>query len=675
MQIGIYLGMTNYGGGGGGASVPLSSIAASGWEGVYSAAMPSDFRTTPEAFTVTSPAYSSAGVLGTTTYQNAIAVRTRQLWPTAPALTATGVAFAREIYADDVVAGVTNSSTLASPSCNVRILTMDHKCVGDSVTVDLLVFDANPIDGKHGACVGVIASDGTTTLAEQFTPNMSILDAAPVSGGVVWGYRCVTDVSGLADNTNITLRIKVYPCFGTAVRDTAAYGGSMTAADSTTWAGFRTQMYHRSTGKFANPVLVYVDSTTGNDTTGVASTTDATAAASPCLTIYGALKKASTLQGNLTGVIVYLNTGAHTLGAAAFANHNQGNYACTIRPAASASPVLTYTGGSLRHNAIVFDSVPLVRSGTAQFTTHSATLFMEVRDCTWNGGAQSARLMGAACLMHLYNIAFSGTLSPALGRGAERFGMIYGCSGMTGTLDPFSLVSCLISGNSSSAISSYVDGEDMTVAFNKMTNMAFGAGEFDAATTFDQSHISYVGNTITCGGATGFPMMRISADSTNNNVSHVYLYANSMYTSGADGSVGRLNIIYHEGTDPTNRHTHIRIAGNIFNTFAIKGDEFKGNAAYIGNLQVNHGVGCHGNIMQYRYPQIEFRQFYVGKGSAEGTTLSARLNPGYAVDGTDYNISLASPAAGVVATRVTPYDFAGTVRPSVADAAGAFVAA
>lgn len=291
--------------------------------------------TTPKVvLTVTSPGFDDTGSPTTVTRDILGTVALRQPYPnenTHTEVAITGgvkvtIALSDRIYSGDTVtqcsllSGIYTSGNTTSPAAtltassglatNTSALPYPHpianwlalpreRAVSGSTSFDLelLAFHRHPRNGRQVACVEFIATDEHAHTVSVKTSTM-VQSTRVTTGNPIAVYRNSIPLASLTQGDLITVRTKVYPFLGdnTGVldSDSSVDGVDLAAVPS----GFANYTFlNDKTGAYGT-IYAYV-SPTGNDTTGVASTVDATAAASPCLTIYGAATKLKAANNSL----------------------------------------------------------------------------------------------------------------------------------------------------------------------------------------------------------------------------------------------------------------------------------------------------------------------------------------------------------------------------------------
>lgn len=203
--------------------------------------------------------------------------------------------------ASGAIGGVTNASTRPYPKPVGGFVTKQQEVVGSTAPVEFVAFHAHGMNGQMVACVQFGASDaqstpGVTAVVSSNAPTLSTVQTA---GNIAEVYAATLNTTPLHDGDNISIWAKVYPWIGdsTAILD-------LTTSDAVAvYPTIRNHtLLHAKLNKAGNygGAFAYVNTSTGNDTTGVASKTATLARASPHATIEGALAKLQTFN-NSTG--------------------------------------------------------------------------------------------------------------------------------------------------------------------------------------------------------------------------------------------------------------------------------------------------------------------------------------------------------------------------------------
>jgi hypothetical protein len=187
------------------------------------------------------------------------------------------------------VANVVNNSTRAHHEPQVGWLDYAGRAVGATMTVEALVKSVFARSGQQAAAVGFYAKDASG----HTTPEVIV--GAPVLSDVINGqvagtarpevWRATIDTSGLNPGDACNLFLNVYPWVGPkwSMEANGILFPSPRADAALRFVADRDGTY--------GGVYAYVNAQTGVDATGVASLNPATARATPCATIDGALSK------------------------------------------------------------------------------------------------------------------------------------------------------------------------------------------------------------------------------------------------------------------------------------------------------------------------------------------------------------------------------------------------
>lgn len=192
----------------------------------------------------------------------------------------------------------TNNSTIAYPKPLAAWVNRQHeRATGSGFDVELVAYHLHARNGQQVARVEFIAADASAHTAATQTATAPALSAFQTQGNIVEAYKATIPLSALTQADLCQVNAKVYPWIG----DSSAILDLST--DGITWPTAQTQTKLRFCNDKAGTyggAIVYV-SATGNDTTGVASLTDATAKASPVATLNGALAKAKSFNNSSRG--------------------------------------------------------------------------------------------------------------------------------------------------------------------------------------------------------------------------------------------------------------------------------------------------------------------------------------------------------------------------------------
>lgn len=667
---------------------PLASIAADGWQATVSS--PTDLSLTP--VTVRRAGYDNTGAATTTDDTLYLTKRVRQPYPNEGSFTTDQVALSEYVYADDVIAGATNNSTEDSPKPICRWVMPDRYVVGDSFHWEIAAFHLHARSGNPVACVHVRATNGTNSTAWQVvtapTVSTAIEDAQDTAV-----YQGDLDTSGLPDGLYY-LEAKVYPHVGVAA-------SVMESSSSTSIRAFGRRFFTKNSTTAATPPYVYVAST-GNDGTGVCSTTAATAAASPCLTITGALAKAAaTLTDGLIDGLIIRVVDTVALGASSAANLNQSSGAVIVTRdpgTARASAIVQQSaacnfklglGGnldaSLPYGCIIFKDVTFQRTASGQFA-NGGTPGAQVQ--LWNASVDNGSVVGAwggtgSAIAH-YGAVWTNVSTTTFTYNANQ--VQYTLRGVTATINGYEggcMVGCQFTGIGGP---SFADAQEGAMWYNNAmlspSNSTACIAIASASSGQTITGVAVVQNFIEVTHTTsGTPTFRPSSDSANGNITHMVCHHN---VSLGAYILGRWNVCYDEAA-VARFHKFISMKGNVAPQINVKGDVHYTDGTRLGNRALIHGVACRGNFTKYQVSSVSTEaQAYAGIDSDIGTSISTLNDPVFVSDagttftspstynagagGSDVHPDTGSPLIGMVTELLLSHDFAGTARSGTQDA-------
>lgn len=673
---------------------PISSIAADGWQAIMIS--PSDLAFAEVAgqrqgYDQTAAAVTIAETLFT-------GKRVRQAHPNAASLKVDGsVALTDYALSTDSFAGVTNNSAEISPKPCALHLTQDRLLVGNTISGEVMAFHYYARSRRQVACMRARATDGTNTTAWVVVSGTNISsyaeDANPIEV-----YAWSIDITAL--NTGlITVQFEVMPWIG-------ASASVLASADQSARREFSHRYFLKNVSRAASPPLAYVSST-GNNTTGVWSTNAATAAATPFLTVGGALQAlddgvrgtpatggvadgcririvntvdagttTTSRPQNIAGVIVERAPG--TARASAIVTHGA-DMRCRLGVGTLTAP--------LTEGCIIFNDMSFNRTGAFTFLGEAATqLDVRVHNVAWT--SSSAATARSNSHLSLYGVTFP-NLVPSIGNttGLD-MRLVRGCTGDLNNAgrELFNEIGNIFTRASSSTV------KDPTKPMIRYNNLFRNPNAASTCVTFAGSvagqnlgAIVDLQNFIECTHTTtSTASVAISADSANGNITHAIIGYNG---ETGRGSIGRRNMAYDETVGTARNHKFIRMVGNIFSQLNVKGDEFLGDGSRLGHLALDHGVGCIGNWTQYAPASVTTEaQSYPGRNASIGTSTTVRNAPGFTnYQGTtdaggagagngNYVLTPSAPArtACVVPDPILAFDLAGNPRAVTNDAPGPY---
>jgi hypothetical protein len=361
-----------------------------------------------------------------------VLTKLRQPSPNDASLSTSSYALSDYIYSTDTPSGSpTNNSTIISPKpvCNWAMLARD--VVGNTINLELTAWHRNARQGRQVAAVKFIATDGTTTVSQIVAT--TVVSSRTTDKQSVTVYACALDITTLTDNHLVTVDAEVYPWIGADNVTPASSSVAKSASDGNAARGFSSRYYLKNTTLASSPPYVYV-STTGNDTTGVVSTTAATAAATPCLTITGAIKRLTAVLGATTGVdgaIIRVEDGTYTM-ASSGANQTQkvGRVTVERSPTSTNRAAVIIQGGasaiSLQLGAVSltapvatgcirFRDVTGKRTGGQTYIGgNTVNLELQWDDCDFDTNGNTGTLYGTACHWYMNGMTFLNTFNGGL---------------------------------------------------------------------------------------------------------------------------------------------------------------------------------------------------------------------------------------------------------------------
>lgn len=674
-----------------GAQLEEGSVAST-YVKMPTAQTPTDLSLSP--FTVERAGYDATGTAATISDTLYLTKRVRQVYPNQASPTANNVALSSYVYADDVITGATNSSTLSSPKPIATWGMRDRVLVGNSIPVEVIAKHRNARGGKQVACVWVRATDGTNTTGWQIVSatTLSSTCETPFPPEV---FATTIDITGLTDDSLITVQKKVFP----------HYGVGSSVLDSTTETEFRSsnRYFYKNVARHAAPNIICVRST-GNDATGVVSTTEATALATPCLTVGGAIQRAAAVLGNatknvLSGLEVRVHDGV-SMGSVGYVYVNQDAAAIKItRTTTSASRAAAnitmsalfrpFSAGNnrtptLTESAIFFEDVTITRSADVAFTGEAARkMHLQMRNVDHNWSSVAGTNTRSNCHFSIFGMTSTNYIG-GLAQGAAGDNRII--RGLTGSfnnapIDGYNIIGC----NLAAAQIRTDTAQRGALIYNNFLPSPPGGGNaairVDTAVAGQSLYAAVVQNlapTLTTGSDPG---VMISGDSFKGNCAHVVHHHNSY---PGDQGFGRANNFYDETPGTARSHTLISDKANLGPQLNSKPrDTFLSLSVTPGNFAHHHGVDCDANFtedLDSGGGSLSFSQLYPGLRSviAGGDPLytddratTAAVPTAGTVGGT-YTTQTGSPARDILPGPLLAFDLAGNARGSGAQDAGAY---
>jgi hypothetical protein len=592
--LGLYSGASGLqSGGGGGPTLPFSSVNTDGWSVEYTATPPS---LNPGAtFNVSQAGFDDSGNATTVTETLTATQRVRLAYPNQATLSSNRVALSGELLSTTTISGVTNSSTLTSPAPIVNWVMQSRVLVGDTVRVGVTGNHWAARSGRPFRCVVFTATDGTNTVTATVTA-MTVSTTGAGDQHSVLAYETTLNIASLANPNDITVNAKVYPWIG----------GASSIADSSLGSGrreFSPRVFRRDTAKFANPNVIYV-AAGGVDLTAYVGTDRTLAALSPALTVNGALNRARAVLGTASGALdnLEINLTEGTWVLAASPTGNTTNFCVTITPAPGALKVNTiYQFGAANINPGVtylrLKGLTISRQGTF-YVYSGATGFCIIEDCTFDtNGSTGAIVLGTSANVVFWN----GVVCPASmgnifapGTSSEN-AMIRGVNSQTstGTFQSFLVLGSKFNGGAASD-SATPSSNNSIVQFCSFRNPPTANAVVSIA--FPVTGFSFSQNLIEVVQTTGGPSLRPSSDAATNDLTHVLM--DNITLAAGHFTVGRINMFYDETPLVYRVHKFCRLRNSVAGSVYNKGDVFLSIAdpadapLHTGNWAQLYGVGC-----------------------------------------------------------------------------------
>jgi len=585
----------------GGISLP--SIDAEGWRYTYPDPLTTyDPVGSPITITVTSPGFSAAAASASVTRVLPITGRIDKLNPNEGVLTP-NVSLAERVYKDCTIPEVTNNSTHNYLQPQAVWLTKDRqRATGTNFDVELLVTHGHARSGRAVAGVRFIATDESAN-SVTVDVNATTLHTWSVTSFRTDAFKAAIPLAGLAQGDVITIDAIIYPWVGEAWQisvDSYAYGSGM---------GLTTlKAVNDRTGGYGT-VYAYV-TTTGNDSTGVASATPATAASDPFLTCSGALAAVRTFNNTNHsrlepgGAILRLGTGDFTWGGYTATSDAVQDMVCVLEPDGAASPVIKQVGTnyfSATPRLMEFKGIEIRNDTAGNRYTFSKpddswvnlTIFDGV-SFNLNGNGVNAAMLYRGGRRYFYSCTGDqvGQTSSFATRDAMN---TFGCSAnWCGDSIMMNMVGCRIDNGKVAGNDIYPETQGRVHACNYVTLR--GTGEIQAF-RLDLGERGYgrICNIFeyanTDGG--GQRIFGLWADGITVNALNVVCMLDGCYASGQI----RVNMLYGVGNGPDGasilKEGVVKFC--IWNNGNIKGDSFEDNGSNT-NQSVRYGVNMSSNV-------------------------------------------------------------------------------
>jgi hypothetical protein len=685
----------------------VTAINADGWSVTATSPPTMDPVGAPRFVRVNRQGYVAGVGLSSFLESTILTKRVRLPFPDQATLNASRVANTASICSTDTITGVTNNSALTSPKPIANWAVVPKSIVGDTIEVEVTAFHWAARNNRQVAYVTFTATDGTNSIT-PVTVSEPTLSPNPRDVYPVIVYRAVLNVAGLANPADITVNAEVYPHVG-------GVGSVERSADNAAnpdRRAFRPLVFWRNTSRLTNRPTAYValaaDAGDGVGTptaSGVASTSLATAKATPFNTISNAIVGLRSAFTSIDGCQIVLQIGTHTDATnPAALTYQLGNAEVVIErdynnPAATRSNTIFAPAATWGFRSHMFKLRGITYRRTGAFTFSSATaggqLVME--DVAFDNNSQSAALLGNANTMgYLDGVAATTVGGSTLNQGASNIiAMLRGVdmfvvSAGTG-VEMFNVIGSRLRSVNQAAIAAR-NNSGCIVACSELLNLTTGAlgGMFTGTKGNVAAYANLVVEFISTTGASS---MRPSSDDATDDFAHCVMHN---ITMAGFGLWGRLNAFYNETNGVARFGRFLSVKGCIFPQMNTKHDTWHGiNDAQpadapnrVGVWCYLYGVDCAGNleINLPANPSSESQEFY-GLGSIPAnsdTIIDAAHDPKWVTPahttagpvagggGGNYRLQAGSAALGILTNPVLAFDLAGNPRPASNDAAGAY---
>lgn len=521
---------------------------------------------------------------------------------------ATNTGGAAQTSAAATALACTNNSTLDYPKVIAQWAwghTPAFRRVSAAFTIGCIAYHGHGI-----ACVALSATEGVNVVSGTVTSKADHTMSA--SGLHYESYDLAVPVTSITQGNDITLRYIAYPVVGDAdsITDTEAITDIFYSPNGNT----RITCTCDKTGALIDYAVV---STTGNDTTGAKSTTLATAAASPYLTISKALASGAT--------VIYCRTGTHDILGATPASVTARNYHIEIAPYPSESVTLNRTIHQYnKATKTRFSGFTIACANASGFLRGTQDRIIEFDSCTFSTTTVPGAGLGYQAIgVWFNNCTVDGTdyLSQSNG------GAMYNYTGCIFTTDTVScgvwrtLVACSQSGASNTGFAvltatSTQAPTNLIAAHNKFmaaVQPSVPVFKFDYAVTVG---IAFVGNLIEINQSSTGKCMEMFADASVAAAEHVVVAHNTIVGN-------RCNMFYNDAGVAAVARTNCFIRANAISNYNIKADLYgTPNANRVGNWAQLNGVNTSDNIWDMT-SSVSFINDWAGINSKFHTALVA----------------------------------------------------
>lgn len=667
----------------------------------------------PMTFQTDRPAFDSTGAA--TTYRDTlyVAKQMRKSAPNQASMTSHTALLSDWLYANDVLTGATNNSTLTSPKAVGNWAMPDRGPIGNALSWEIVAGHRNARAQKQIACAiprvtGKI-SGVTQTVTYAAVSTITISASCPMDYGKVLVLGSTLDVSNFDDNQELVLNAKCYPLIGGASSVYDSGDGTFTDRKD-----FSPRYFGRNTAVAATPPRAYV-STTGVNATGVISTNDTLARANPFLTTKGVTTALKTF-GACDGVQIRHQAGTWVIDGPASGTLTQAiGWLVFTRDPLVAKNLVTLTFGSSamdylsintglantpNTSAVLVDDVQVVRTAAFKFyigTTIRNELFW--RNVIFDNGGFSGTYLDLGD-DYFFGITITGASGNFLGAATAGQHRMHRGVTMTasGTMEVNTVLGCNITNPGSFVPSNGKTCEGQVICFSRFDGVSTALFTAQDNVTYgvlwDQNEVAFT-------SATPDTICSVSNDAKTNSTRNMLCRNN---TSWGASTCGRVNRNYEDGpTERTNILGHW--SRNIWPGIYVKSDLFRylieGNpegfttgspSTRVGDWGDVNGVGDSYELTGWITTSNTAQQEYSGIGNKVSVTANVLPSPDPLFTtnhcttcvtdnthftagslGSDLTLQAGSPCKGAVPDSIYPYDLLGNARPATNDSIGAHV--
>ena len=505
----------------------------------------------------------------------------------------------------------TNNSTAPYPKVIANWYWPGYEVIQGSTGISRIgAFHAYGQQGRPVRVVKHTVTDGTTTVTtyvRDMEIDWSMGDALPIPE-----YIARWSNTGFTQGATLTQNFVAYPWIG----DTASLiDTSLGTADPTASYGPRTLVCDKNSTY--GTTIAYVDSTSGNDTTGIATdiANDAAASAAPCLTIGAAAVKISAYnnanrgRNDCGGGIIYLKAGSHAFAGSSTAAIGTTPAAwCTIQPAAGVSRSNALIASNLSStdlsDRVKVKGVKITATAVNTFSNCLALWFDGCEFNTTNVGLANS----SGGIVHATR-----NLVTALGQGFRPNGLVNNAwgivrgndmPGFSGTILCYVTIGNLRAGTPTGSTVLTTDYNGMTcptpanniIAYNKIMNGQNSTVMFSCNTYFPNTHgMAFVQNVLEHAqrNAAGNALADFSSSdnvSTNTPCDNMIIWNNTMVGE-------RCFVGYNDSATPSvvKYRRYWSRKNNAWGRSANKGDVFgTADGVRVGGWPCTFGPNCSG---------------------------------------------------------------------------------